>query len=193
MGKLKWVQSAGGPLLLMPATLRRRWSGIEPTKDLLNDARFRWDKSMSTPSDYDRACDVSGLLVTLEIGDGQGLVLGEQPLTTAWVPFAGKPGGTLVRWVYADTETEVRRAVQSVPGKLFRRSKVVFTFTGRLAVLFDSAIPGQALYDWSADSFCRFTLAAGRYSVSTADYSPSDEVRVILHRLTPVGTVRGLK
>lgn len=191
MRKLRWVQSAGGPLLLLPVSLRRRWSGIEPTKDPLNDAKFRWDETMAVPSDYDRACDVSGLLTKLDIGDGYGLVLGEQPLSTAWLSAEGQPGGLLVRWYYGDSQAEVERSLQDVPARLFRHSKLVFTFTGRMAVLFDSAIPGRELPGWQKESFCRFRLAAGRYAVSTAEYSPSDETKLILHRLAPLNRPSG--
>lgn len=191
MRKLKWVRSAGGPLLLLPVALRHHWSGINPSKDPLNDARFRWDWGMTVPSDYDRACDVSGLLAALQVGAGHGLVLGDEPLSTVWVPFDGEPGGLLVRWVYGDKEADVQEAIGDLAVERFRPSGLVFRHTGRTAVLFDSAIPGPELYTWKGeDHLFRFHLQPHEYAVSTTEYEPTMNLRVIAHRLSvaPVGS-----
>jgi len=92
-GALRWMQSNGGPLLLVPGEHLLSWEGTElPSGGRQIDAQFRWGGQNAPVTDYDRACDVQGWLGLLDIGAGHGLVLG-----ASRTPLLGRPPLHLVR------------------------------------------------------------------------------------------------
>src|SRR5688500_9199880 len=98
MSGTRWIESAGGPLIALPETLRDRWRGIE------ND-------------DYDTACTVEDYLGVVARPWGNVLVLNDEPLSTAIVAAPNEL--LLVRWVCAPDEeallTTVRQRLASAP------------------------------------------------------------------------------
>src|SRR5258707_15417127 len=99
--KMNWIDSAGGPLIVLPLSHLLRWEGIlPPSAGRIVEATFRWNPKSGTATDYDSACDVADLIGLLNLGDLEVLVLGDEPLSTAWLPFADRPGGVIVRWHY---------------------------------------------------------------------------------------------
>lgn len=186
MAKLMWVISGGGPLLLLPERLADSWSGINPTKDPLNDARFRWNPRMATPSDYDRACDVKEPVALFDIGSGFGLVFtGEGDVTATWLPFADQPGGVVALPRYADGVDATGRFLADNSEAEFVTTGLVLPHTGGVVTLFDSAYPpAQPSKHFDANSL-RFRLRAGRYIVTAAAYNAEQDTHIDLIRLTP--------
>jgi hypothetical protein len=182
---LRWITTTGGPLLVLPRANLRAWSGIHPSEDPLNDARFRWNSTPgSAPSDYDRACDVKGLLAVLEIGGAHGIVLADSPDATLWWPLS-ETSGYLVRQPAAREDETVREALAAVPGSLFRRERETFTVQRGELVLFDSSVPGREFRAMMAmgSRYQTIRLAPGTYNIETARYEPSRETVLVLHRL----------
>ncbi len=86
-GTLLWMESGGGPLLLVPGEYLPFWGGIDPPTDGRQIvAHFRYGGDDAPATDYDRACDVDDYLGVIEVGSGCGVVLGDEPLPTAIVP-----------------------------------------------------------------------------------------------------------
>ncbi|WP_020630278.1 Imm21 family immunity protein [Amycolatopsis alba] len=82
-----WVESLGGPLIVVPVSALAHWKGsIEGGED-----------------DYDRACAVNALAAAIPIGEAQGLVLGDEPATTCYLP----EHRAFLRWLAADSEAEL--------------------------------------------------------------------------------------
>jgi hypothetical protein len=156
----EWIQSNGGPLLLLPAELLRHWGG-------------------AATSDYERACAVREEIAELKVGNGVGLVLGVEPHQTAWVPR--DDGGLLVRWVYAEREAEAWAAVASAREGDVEPSSVASLVGGASGrcILFDSADSGHDL----RSAYLELSLAPGLYSVGTGTLSPGANVRLLVHRL----------
>src|SRR5262245_59937362 len=122
---LLWMDSNGGPLLLVPGEYRSAWEGIEPPCDGRQiEAHFRWNSPDEPATDYDRACDVNDSIAQLAIGAGHGLVLSGYPTGTAWLPFDSTEvdgdvvGGILIRWLHANSEADVLTAIQRIPDEL---------------------------------------------------------------------------
>lgn len=168
-GGLRWLESNGGPLMLLSRDLLLHWNGV--------------DESMTQPdSDYARACAVQQSLELLEVGSGRGLVLGEEPMSTAWLPNQRVNEsciGLLVRWVCAENVAEVMRALKKVPDSIWDKSSLTLSTTDE-AWLFDSAYPG---YRVPEDARLIISLQAGFYSVSSAFYEAKPNVQLVLHRL----------
>ncbi|MFI6302727.1 Imm21 family immunity protein [Amycolatopsis thailandensis] len=86
-GTQTWVESLGGPLIVVPVSALSRWKGsIEGGDD-----------------DYDRACAVNALAGTLPVGEATGLVLGDEPATTCYLP----EHRAFLRWLAADSEGDL--------------------------------------------------------------------------------------
>jgi hypothetical protein len=106
-------------------------------------------------------------------------------MQTAFIPRPG--GGVFVRWMYAEDEDSVRRAVELVPETIWDATPHRMGIARGGLLIFDSAYPGDALPTSSGDraiiDAVRIEVAPGIYRVDTADYEPDDSTRVILHRL----------
>lgn len=178
---LQWIESAGGPLLLLPRSLLQSWDGAEFSHDREVTARARWIPE-GPPTDYDRACDV-GEIGIIPVGAGHGLVFGDEPLPTAWWPTSDPPGGIVVRWVYAASDEDVVHAMGSLPSKLFERSYLRFPVADSGLLLFDSAMPGRDIVTPSHE----IELPVGVYEIATARYAPDAETSLLLHRMTLAG------
>ena len=180
---LQWVQSNGGPLLVLPRALLEGWEGTEePERYRGVEARSRWNPE-GPATDYDRACDVTDLVGTVPVGSGEGLVLGDEPLATTWWPSEAVQGGLLVRWEYAEADAMVRRWISAVPAHLAWAPGVRFRFDEGPLVLFDSAEPGLDPLGVRLE----ITLEAGTYEVQTTRWRPDASTSLLLHRLTSRG------
>lgn len=157
---MKWLQSTGGPLVLMAQDLLPHWRGCD--------------------GDYDRACGVCDWLGVLDVGDGQALVLGDEPMQTAgWFQA---PCWLLVRWSCAPDEATVVRHLERVNQLKFPATGTEVDFGSRLAVLFDSSACASDLRD---DEVLRLELPASKCVVRTLDWRADNDTRLILHSFQP--------
>lgn len=85
MPNTEWIESAGGPLVVIPRSVIAEWKG--------------------TPADYEEACGVEGYLGLLRREWGDVLVLGDEPLRTAIV--ARPEGSAIVRWMFAPSAEQL--------------------------------------------------------------------------------------
>src|SRR5262245_31751278 len=122
--RTKWINSAGGPLLLLPMGQLESWNGFEQV-----DA--------GKCPDYDRACEIQEFLGVVSVGQGKGIVLGGEPMETAWLPFIEKSGGTLIRWIYANDEASVDSHLKCIPDDIFGEPGVLYDVDERKLCLFD--------------------------------------------------------
>ncbi|HUQ32045.1 MAG TPA: Imm21 family immunity protein [Pyrinomonadaceae bacterium] len=159
-----WIESAGGPLLLLEENLLAHWHGC-------------FSNSEDTPTDYDRACDVDGDIGIIAVGSGQGIVLGEEPFSTAWWPLAKLGEGLLVRWVYAESEAAVIRALENLPSAAWLRTDVEFQVSNGKLLLFDAACSGSDI-----DERLEIEIRKGCYVAETLPYQPDEQTSLILHR-----------
>ncbi len=178
-----WIESGGGPLLLLPEALLSAWEGAKaPTVPRVIEAQSRW-KEGGPATDYDRACDLRTEIDVLEVGSGYGLVLGDEPLPTSWKSAPERDGGLLIRWVSAEGDDEVANAVEHVPPDLFTEPTLVVEFDHVQLHMFDAALPGES----GRIQGLRVELKPGLYAVDSARYTPDFETELLLHRLTRIG------
>lgn len=185
---MNWVSSAGGPLVIASAEIAPLWRGgfgrrasevgREPSDESIND--------------YARARGVDDCLGTLRVGPGEALVLGDEPMPTA---FVSRPeGGVLIRWMCAEDEADVQRAVEEVPESAWKATPHKVEVGRRGLLIFDAAYPGDELppiEDGRADApWSRIDIPPGDYLVDTADHQPDVSTRLILHRLRRRSTDR---
>lgn len=179
---VNWVASAGGPLLLLPERLLSAWEGSDkPRRGRRIEATSRWN-ARGPATDYDRACDVRDYVGVIRVGEGFGLVLGDEPLATTWIPSDDADGGVLVRWVHAQGDDEVEVALMHAADQQFGPTNGVLRVDDPRLVLFDSALSGTNLLTPSLV----IEIPAGDYRVETARLEPDPETSLLLHRLVRV-------
>ncbi|AZM63538.1 MULTISPECIES: immunity 21 family protein [unclassified Streptomyces] len=162
-GTIEWVESGGGPLIAVPETVLPFWTGADGEE---------------TASDYDRACEVDGLVGLLPVGDAAALVLGDEPAATAFLP----EHGTLVRWIAGDSEAEVLASVPAALRTARWQPEVRWQVPGTV-LLFDAAWPGASS---TGTDHVRLTLDPGRYTVRAAQAQPGPETWLVLVQLRPL-------
>ena len=183
---LAWVQSEGGPLLLLPERHLTQWEGVRPPSGgRVVEAVFRWGDPSAPATDYDRAADVDDWVAVLPVGQGEGLVLNDFPAMTAWWPELPGERGLLVRWLVAESEADVIRHLARVPEEIWSDDRVALVTDNERLYLFDSALAGrEVMSEGDAESLV-ICLRPGRFSVLTAHYMPDERTRLMLHRLSP--------
>ncbi|MFD4609627.1 MULTISPECIES: Imm21 family immunity protein [unclassified Streptomyces] len=153
---LTWLETEGGPFIVVPRTSLSHWSGTE--------------------GDYDRACEVMDFAGVLALPDGaEALVLGDEPLSTAYLPAHR----VLVRWYYAESEEGVADIIRAGLANAEWEEGPVLSTTGEL-VMFDAAYFGTEV-GTLADS-TTLELAAGRYRVDSTSIEPNDLTSFRVHR-----------
>lgn len=157
-----WIESNGGPLLLLRRSLLESWEGVEGP--------------VSSSTDYDRACATPDL-TTIPVGDGVALVLGDEPLPTR--VYDHPSGVLLVRWRYAPTDAAVDAVVARPLTDLAWSALGVLEVDEEPLLLFDSAFPGAD----PGGSSGWLWLSRGAYGIEVAEYAPTSELALQLIRL----------
>jgi len=83
---MKWINSTGGPLILLPKKLIKLWNG--------------------TYGDYDRAYEVEEMIDLIEVGTGKAVILNDEPMQTSQLKFDNN-SCLLIRWIYAASEEDI--------------------------------------------------------------------------------------
>jgi hypothetical protein len=173
----KWVTCDGGPLLLVAKEHLCAWEGVaNPSANRKVETRFRWNPE-GPATDYDRACDVDDYLGLIDVGYGKGLVLGQEPFMTTWLPQ--NDGGVLVRWVFAEDEEKVLTTASSIPNESYQDSGLSF-------VVGDSSLVLLAACESSKDQIyprLEFEVTRGQYRILTTHYDADENTSLLCHRL----------
>ncbi|MGW2111166.1 immunity 21 family protein [Streptomyces sp. NPDC001948] len=164
-----WVESMGGPLILIPVSALDAWHGCTEGGMTVGDG--------VDPDDYDRACAVDGLAGAIAVGEGrpQALVLGDEPATTCYMP----EHHAFLRWLAADSETGLKAAAEAVlTDPATQWEECGMWITDGPAVLMDSAEAGTDLNveypDGGLPAHAAVSLAAGHWRVR-ATHTRADE------------------
>jgi hypothetical protein len=161
-----WIDSGGGPLLLLSQSRLPDWNGTDPSPQ------------RTEGSDYSRACQVASYGGVIPVGRGEAFVLGDEPNLTTWHPRSDLPGGWLIRWVYAEEGTDLIRMLEANSSGWKLLETEYFEITDSPVVLFDSAYPGS---DLPAHTML-IELKPGRYEVRTLEFNLEPRTRAIVHQ-----------
>ncbi|APO96863.1 hypothetical protein BI313_21820 [Xanthomonas vesicatoria] len=172
MRQLQWIESAGGPLVLMHAACLPGWSGTAPAL------------SNSGTTDYARACWIDDDMGLVATASGCALVLGDEPDRTALIER--DEAVFIVRWRWAPSEDALLSALHSALPTLEFVTSGVFSTRAGVHLLFDSAVPG-AHVDANRSESLVVTLAMPRLSLASVVFKPSSKICALIHRLAPDG------
>ncbi|NXY96100.1 hypothetical protein HYE82_17250 [Streptomyces sp. BR123] len=166
-GAREWIESGGGPLIVVPEQVLTSWQGCD-------------FESTTGDDDYSRACEVEGCLGVIPVAHAAALVLGE-PWSTTYVP----EHGCFVCWIGADSEDATFDSVEQALEAAAWEAEVLWEVPGPV-VLLDSGWPGVPEPDAEFDDpgRLRIDLEAGRYLVRAAHAKPTPRTAMVLVGLT---------
>lgn len=144
-GAVEWVESSGGPLVVIPESALLSWLG--------SDGDEPW-------ADYDSACEVDDWIGLIPVGGEAGLVLGGEPASTAFLP----EHGLFVRWCAAESEAEFLEGVGNAVEVADWEAELFWDVSGSV-VLFDAVWAGS---ECEREDHVRVPLEPGRYAVRAA-------------------------
>lgn len=163
----KWVESDGGPLILLEKDSSNLWRGHSKIDQQITD--------------YDRACQIEDYLGLLDVGNSKALVLNDEPLSTAYWKISSEIG-VFVRWVYAKHENEIPNILVQAPEiDSWEKTGIRITFSTENFILFDSAYKAG-----ESEASLFLQLSKGEYVIKTLLFEPNDEFSLILHSLKRV-------
>ncbi|MBX3442380.1 MAG: hypothetical protein KF774_08225 [Planctomyces sp.] len=178
----RWIESGGGPLILIPAKALADWKGDSQDDD--SDCEF---------TDYGRACQVYEYVGVVDCGPRQAAVVVAEPGPTTWLPF-GFSGGVIAKWTYAPGRDEADAALLRLkdPGVLksirWDLGSVEVEVDCDTMLLFDSALDRERL---RAEDCFEIPVVPGRVKVGAAIYEPTSDLSFVLHSVggaLPVGS-----
>jgi hypothetical protein len=176
---MRWIESAGGPLLLLSEKRLGDWGGVF---DLISGPAATASYSPGgKPTDYDRACSVDAFIGVISVGTDEGVVLGDEPMRTAWIPYHSGNGGIVVRWVFGESEEEFLNWIDKIPESLFQAEGAFNVKEPRL-LLFDSAAAGCNVAT-RPEEYLSIELQPGRYQIRTAVFRPDKRSCMVVHSL----------
>jgi len=100
----KWVDTHGGPFILVAESLLPSWRGTEG---------WSYETHGDDDSDYSKACDVIDWIERIGCGEGEAYVLGGDIGSVSWITDDGLVGGYIVQWIGIDDESSILPALQS--------------------------------------------------------------------------------
>lgn len=162
---LRWINSAGGPLVCASPALAKSWRGAQESS--IGEER----------SDYERACDQFDYIDTIACGSAMVLVLGDEPLQSS---FLVKDEDVLiVRWVYCESDICANSVLAEIPLLLPNLEQPKkFCLDDQELVMFD------AVMDTIDIAACvNVSLKPGVFSVTTEMYKSAEEYAFLVHRL----------
>ncbi|BDM69390.1 hypothetical protein HEK616_28770 [Streptomyces nigrescens] len=164
----KWIESTGGPFVIVSATHAALWRGIEG-------------------EDYDEACLVEDYLGRVEFGPAAqkvpGIVVADEPLPATFLPDLQ----CLLQWSYAPSAEALIDGAHSSFDRIDDwHQGPVLDIHGQL-IMFDATVPGHSLEQ--AETL-PVPLPAGSYQFHTADFEVGDDVAGRLHAIRPLNPHR---
>lgn len=162
---MNWIESSGGPLILIEKRYLGEWRGIAGSSD---------DDYVS---DYDRACNTNDYITVIKIPSGQAAILGDEPNRTSFISESDKEV-IIVRWRWAPKESVIISVLEKLDRSIFLGSEVThIRLQSDEVVVFDSSFSGQ---DFS-DSLV-IKMRRGEHVVETTMFEPDSETCLLLHR-----------
>lgn len=177
MSEFAYLACDGGPHLVLPKELSRRWKGARSVLSVI-----------SRSGDYGRACAAiaNQRMALIPVGSGQAMVLADPPMS-AW---GRSPEGWvdiyfLDAWPDTNTDAMIKRAVAAMPSSAMSDTgKSLALKEPGLILLFAGDAPGNTAYGEHD-----IPIEPGRYQILEGHYKVGDKEELYVYRLQPKTTL----
>lgn len=179
---MKWIASAGGPLILIPEKSYKLWSGIfKRSAYLIGIEEDAEDFLDPDETDYGRACLVDDYLGLVKVDSEEVLILGEEPMLTTFFFSLEQP--VLARWCYGESEALVENYLATIDLDSIGNWEFALTLniSSTRQFLFDAACSASML-DHESNDYLPLNIPQGRYKIWTSMYEPDAKTKLIIHR-----------
>jgi len=157
----RWLETDGGPFLLVPVSVLPSWTGYEGDYDLVIDATE------------------SGQLECYVIPGRNVAILGDEPLRTTIL----ESRSLIVQWIYSNSEDDILDNSSSIDlDSIVWREGPMLNSDGSF-VLIDSATPGVEAEE---ENIFVFEFKTGKVRVDSAEVPLAPHCAAKLHRLVPI-------
>jgi hypothetical protein len=154
-----WINSSGGPLVMMEEAAALLWSG-----------------SNGNQSDYDLACQSNDYASKLALHGSDVLVLGDEPLQT--LVATSDKSQLIVRWKWADSDAEVRVAIEKIDLQAVEIiERLNLNLVDEHLVIFDAADT------FDSNECLRLSMSSGAKEVSTFIFQPTPRTSLLVHSI----------
>lgn len=158
------MNSEGGPLICATPAAGTNWRGTNASS--IGDTR----------TDYARACDVFEYLGVVPCDSSEALVLGDEPLQSAFTIAGGEVA--IVRWVACVSDERAAEVIASLPPQLPEIGEVVqISVRESQLFLFDAALDKPSAIEPHS-----VAVKPGRYTVTTEIHKRDQEFEFLVHR-----------
>jgi Immunity protein 21 len=170
---LTFIDSNGGPLIMLQRDLLPNWGGIDNIGGVTNPHRNR--VPFERPSDYDRACEIRSWIAPLQVSDRAGVVFSGDRLGLALVRqgdamfFAVRP-----YYEIEDLQDHIK-FVKENPNCFTKDFETLISCSP--AIVFDSASPGWDIIGGRLE----IDALPGIYEVSTY-WQKIPNAEVVFHK-----------
>jgi hypothetical protein len=170
---LKFIDSNGGPLLMLEHDLLPFWGGTDNIGGLSTTHRNRGP--FEGPSDYDRACEIRDWIAPVRVRDGTGLVFSGDDLGLG---LARMNNATFlaVRIYYQIEDIDGHIEFAKEHPELFVKEFEV-SISSNSATVFDSAFPGVEV----GPQHLKIDILPGIYEVLTYEHK-AQNAETIFHK-----------
>ncbi|MBL7710699.1 MAG: hypothetical protein JNJ86_16635 [Chitinophagaceae bacterium] len=186
MKGLNWIETAGGPFIIISDSAVKSWSGIyKRDLYLLGNIRPAENFMDSSETDYGKACSIADYLGFIQIKNESALILGDEPLPTTFFKSSDTEVG-IARIYNTDNRDYLDEWLLNLNISTIDNWKFNFTinFNSDKQYLFDAAIDGKRLENQKRDNdFLSVQLTPGQYKVFTTTSEPSSSTKLFLIRL----------
>lgn len=179
MGNLQWVDSSGGPLVLISDKSAEFWSGILKRSAYL--AKIKEDvEDFLDPNetDYGKACMINNYLGLVKVQNEDVLVIADEPLSTSFFFVSEKP--VLARWIYGEDKASVNYFLLNIEVDLIENwhFEFIIDFFSDKQFLFDSVNS----FDKKIKQYLEINIKKGCYKIFTSLFEPDDKTKLVLHK-----------
>src|SRR5688572_2978425 len=187
MDRLTWIESAGGPLVLVSDNSYKLWSGILRRSSYLNNKIEETDDFLNADeADYGKACLIQDYLGVVSIGDDTALVLGDEPLlTTVFHSIDNKV--VIARLYYGESEESLDKRLRTIDLNSIKDWEFSLTFklSSDRQYLFDAACSANLL-NKESNGYLPINIMHGDYKLLTSIYAPDDKTKLLVHRFDKI-------
>ncbi len=170
---LEFIDSNGGPLIMLERDLLPHWGGIDNIGGVTNPHRNR--RPFECPSDYDRACEIRTWIAPLQVSNSAGVIFSGNRLGLALVRqddatfFAVRP-----YYEIEDLQDHIK-FVKENPN-CFTKDFEILISCGQV-IVFDFASPGWEIIGGHLE----IDALPGTYEVSTY-WQRTPDAEVVFHK-----------